>query len=464
VTVAFPFSQNKFGELLLSQAELRRIAERDILPRVAAENRSSLQYSLDASLTHNPTAAKFKHNWKTIIERVLPKIPRNHLPHFLKSGLPATLAYNPSRKMWQTIVGKVLPKIPAEHRASVFRYALPTALQHKPTPAQLEQVWKTVAEKVLPTIPTQHHSDFFQHTLPEALSHNPKPAELSAIWQTISEKVLPAIPQQDREDFFEQGLIAVLRKNPSVKAWRTIAEDILPSIKPEHRANFFRYALPGTLRGKPTPSRVKKVWQTIVSEVLPAIPENHQPGFLSDGLPNSDRFDQKSLRQQATAAKLIFDRMDNSGFASSVVNQNFGKLADPEMAVSRLNFRKTGGVLTPLGGKMTGHILRIIDKRSYSAWKKAHDLGLPVEPILQVREAKDGRMQVVTKFVGETEYKFIQAHPEHAQEVTAQKLEIMSRFKSEDIEHGDYHNLNFVVRMEKGLPKVRIIDFDEPRA
>ncbi|MBI5176834.1 hypothetical protein HY995_01970 [Candidatus Micrarchaeota archaeon] len=209
---------------------------------------------------------------------------------------------------------------------------------------------------------------------------------------------------------------------------------------------------------KRLPQKLRGIVET---EILPQIPQEHRPNFLREGLSGLESLDTGLLERQSVAAKVIFDRMGNSRFAANIVNQNFGKLMHPDAAVSRLSFPKTGSVLVPLGGKLSGLIVRIIGRKPYEAWVKASKAGIPVEPILRAKNAKDGRVRVYTRFVGEALKRYVEANPSEEIEVNRQKEQILSDLEKHRINHGHTHDENFVVQIEAGKPVVRLIDFDQ---
>jgi hypothetical protein len=135
---------------------------------------------------------------------------------------------------------------------------------------------------------------------------------------------------------------------------------------------------------------------------------------------------------------------------------------------------KDGSGTVLLGGGLYGKaIVQVIGKYGLDAWKKAIKLGIPVEPILKkngrfrIAKNKDGSYRVSTGVLkGQSVYAFFRnkKYQQFHWEVSRQGREIIKKLDLQGIVHGHLHSGNMVVVMEKGKPKVYLIDFDQARA
>lgn len=176
-----------------------------------------------------------------------------------------------------------------------------------------------------------------------------------------------------------------------------------------------------------------------------------------------------------------YNVLGQSYFGLKVITEN-PNLSYLDANVSRLSFKKTGSMLIPLGGKLTGYMFRIIKKENFDVWKKADEVltnaGMPdrVEPILKVYDRvnyqEQGMVSVVTKYCGERSSEVLENPKKYAKmynmpeyelinSVTSQVNAIMATLEDGKIEHGHTHRGNFVVDIKDGKPFVRIIDWDQ---
>ncbi len=270
----------------------------------------------------------------------------------------------------------------------------------------------------------------------------------------IEKKLLPHVSEQTRRQFDRLTLPAVLRYKPSRKVLATIADEVLPQIPERNRDYLVGCALHSLVKLNLSSEK----WRMVGREILPQLPEDYRMDFVIRALPRVN--DREALHEQLPAVKAILDGLENSQFAYSIIAQNFGKLQHPDVSVSKLSFKKTGSVLVPLGGELTGTLVRKVDMTAYEAWKKASDAGIPVEPIMRAKTTAEGNVRVYTKFVGEVLGTFVALNPNMRTEIERQREDILTRLNQAGISHGHAHELNFVVRIEEGKPVVRIIDFD----
>ncbi len=234
-------------------------------------------------------------------------------------------------------------------------------------------------------------------------------------------------------------------------------------------------------------------------------PEKAAKMYLNAALGTSD----STLKEKwfAKAGKIngipylwYYNRLGRSFFIQKVISENQFNLASLDTAVNRLRFDKTGSELIPLGGKLTGYIIRVVPESSFESWKKADEAlraaGLPdrVEPILRVYRrltpkggAKipllsggrwmvstvGGLVSVVTRYCGE-QYKIVAENDrmkysaifklpsdELNAELRKQRAAILHVLNKAGVEHGHPHDGNFTVDIKDGKPFVRIIDFDK---
>ncbi len=196
------------------------------------------------------------------------------------------------------------------------------------------------------------------------------------------------------------------------------------------------------------------------------IPESRRGKFLLNLFGNIGKKDYTSLvpRQisnQIKISKQLLKEYNQSLYGIKLISENFGKLKPSNTSVSRLNFEKTGSELIPLGGKLNKFIIRKINADSFTAWKKAQDNEISIEPILRFKKTPDGNYRVITRYCGKKFLEFLNEHPESYAEIYKQKKEILDNLRFYNIEHGHTHENNFVVEMEHNKPIVRLIDFDQ---
>ncbi|MBI2654178.1 hypothetical protein HYX02_05190 [Candidatus Woesearchaeota archaeon] len=165
-------------------------------------------------------------------------------------------------------------------------------------------------------------------------------------------------------------------------------------------------------------------------------------------------------------ARAYFELLGDSVYTKKIISEGLGSLRPLDKKIVRLPFKKTGSVLVPLGGRLTGYIIRIIRKQAFEAWEKAVKVGIPCEEIIRVykRKSKDSEgnelVSVVTKYAGEGILEFIEKYPTLENEVHSQEIKIIKELERNGIIHGHPHHGNFVVLMVNNKPIVRVIDFD----
>ncbi|MFH1174524.1 MAG: hypothetical protein V1725_05280 [archaeon] len=184
-----------------------------------------------------------------------------------------------------------------------------------------------------------------------------------------------------------------------------------------------------------------------------------------------------------TVAQQYYDLLGSSEYTDKLVGENADRLASQEVIFNRLQFNKTGSVLIPLGGKLTGYIIRIVSRDAYVAWELAEhaltdkDGVLHCEEILRdgqgnprIVHSKDGRyVKVLTKFAGQALRSYRPQSAEEEAEIDRQQQWITSQLRRQRIAHNHPHDGNFTVMKEKnheGMSRlvVKIIDFDLARS
>jgi hypothetical protein len=135
-----------------------------------------------------------------------------------------------------------------------------------------------------------------------------------------------------------------------------------------------------------------------------------------------------------------------------------------------------------LGGKHLGEkFLRYIPPTSFNAWKKAHAVGIPVEPIIgyskkYMKFNKFNRLEPSSKSAGGVSFFEVRTGVLHGQNVLTfleneknhrhiasiktQTHDIFQRLAEQHIDHGHPHASNFVVVMESGKPTVYLVQFN----
>jgi len=146
---------------------------------------------------------------------------------------------------------------------------------------------------------------------------------------------------------------------------------------------------------------------------------------------------------------------------------------DKKRSVVRVKQIKDGSTTVLLGGKLKGKaIVREIDKYGLDAWRRAKEVGIPVEPILtkngkeRVYKTKDNFYRVSTGVLnGSSMFAFVRNHKnqKYISSVFMQADKIKRKLGEYGIIHGHFHPGNLVVVVEKGRAKVYLIDFDQAR-
>ncbi len=465
------------------------------LPQIPANDRHNvLKHSLPKILNHDSTQNTFQ----IITNNILPKIPEKHRAYFTYATLPITLSYKPKSEdlieFWNTVSTKIIPKLPEKNRPIYLNFSLKNFLERNNGNSfpKIKENFNIIANEIIPNVPVEHRDDFL-NTLNSINEQNQNNSEyLKQYWNEIHTNILPNIPENKHKPIYnnilysvtnpninrknmldiltntldkiperyqEQFIVNTLNRfsdNVNSKLVNLAIDKIAPILPHQYHSEFYRYGL-STLFSQPI--NEEKI-NLIANHILPVIPDEHKITILLDGLPYLSELDSNELKRQSEYAERILDKMNNSTFAFNIVYQNFGKLANPDASINRLNFSKTGSVLIPLGGKLAGNIIRVITRDSFQAWKKASDSGIPVEPIIRAYNAKYGKVRVYTKFAGTAFTDFILNNPKLSENVSAQRDRIISQLKQIGIEHGHPHDGNFVVDMINNKPVVRIIDFD----
>ncbi len=394
-----------------------------------------------------------------ITDKIIPQLPKYEINPFFATRLEHTLRHSPSLEEWHAI-NRILPRIPEIARSHFFQYHLPPVLHGKPTSEQ----WKII-EDILPSIPEQYRQNFFQYVFPTALTHSRISEKMREIIETVVDE-LRSSPEPSQVNFVEKLAPTAIENTSSSEKLRETLQAVNQVLQemPEHaRVVASRHALQVMLSQKPTPDEVKKAGKTI-NELLTVIPREHHLSFLEESLPDTlSNSNLQDLERHAQIAKEYLGEQTDH-FMSKIVAENFGRL----MLRTRLNskqklrFRKTGSQLIPLTGRFTGKMFRIIDEQPFTAWKHAHD-NMPVEPILKVRKLKDGRMLVLTRYVGMRTKDFIKIHSVHREEVERLEREAIAKLAEIGVDHVHLHDQNIVVELVDGKPVVRIIDFDQAK-
>ncbi len=123
-------------------------------------------------------------------------------------------------------------------------------------------------------------------------------------------------------------------------------------------------------------------------------------------------------------------------------------------------FRKTGGVLIPLLGLRTGKILRIHSKESFQQWKKALRRGIDVEPVLRSFDLPNGKVLVVTEYLGHNGEEHLEKCPQDREAIENAIRRLEEELTRERIRHGHLHERNVVVRKVGSTLRFTAIDFD----
>ena len=340
-------------------------------------------------------------------------------------------------------VKRVKATVPREHREMFDKEFLPLHLAAFPTPRQFEESWRIINSHFVPLMVNNSPYSrllFYKEALPLYFNGYKDAKTLNEALRVVVNKLLPAIAGS-RSSFFVSDLPRVLRHAPSPAALEAIAE-LAREMHRDQQSDLLRKALPEYL-------------------------EKHKP---------SD----KEIQQQVQIAKGYLK--DKDYFYSRVIAENFGRLAPQTQIVNRLKFYKEPVLgspdnpqffeskVIPLGGKLIGHIIRILHKSAYEAWLAAHKAGVPVEEILHKNGkprayavGKDG-VRVYTRYAGQRVDDFLEKYPKHRTEIGKQMGSILKRLEELGITYSwtptHFHEGNFTVEMANGKPIVRIIDFD----
>lgn len=187
--------------------------------------------------------------------------------------------------------------------------------------------------------------------------------------------------------------------------------------------------------------------------------DNFMNAFLT-GLSKTNLQSFSHLDDLYDLARAYWDLIGESIYTRKLLMDGLPKLRPLDAKINRLPFKKTGSVLIPLAGRLTGLLFRVINKKAFLAWKKAYDLGIPCEEILRFYPRQGDKVAVVTRYAGENLEIFIKKHPEWRDHLGLMRLSIIKRLKDNGIFHRDPQESNFVVEMINNKPFVRIIDFD----
>lgn len=328
--------------------------------------------------------------------------------------------------------------------------------------------YDVIHSEILPRM-SLDHQPYFLGTIPDILKFD-RSAE---VWKEIS-GILNAVPETWRgwngeeklssPDSFYKSFTKIVRYHPSVKALRIIGNTI--EGMPEHyRSAFLEKALPAIIRRRPSEERLEETLN-----ILGRISKNTTPSSIQSGVTffksvgsffNKHSFEE--FRKKAEMAEEYLRKNKGGYFFNKVMLENFSDLSK-----SRLNFKKTGGELVPLGKNLTNKIARVVNPEAFEVWKELYEdknLKEHVEPILEKNgvlrafKSKEG-VRVFTRYVGIRVDDFKKEHPEHAKEVDEQVNWIKQKLWDKGIRHGHIHPGNLVVEMVKGKPNVRLIDFD----
>lgn len=358
-----------------------------------------------------------------------------------KLGLP--------KEIEKTINDKILPRINKEHKDIFIQYHLLKTLKHKPN----KETWNVIAQ-IVPQLRTNRVEELFEKGLPEILKHKPN----KETWKAILE-ILPKINTNlDLPFFFEWNIPQILEQKPNKESWKAIST-ILLNIKKGDQHEFLTDALPKILQNKPN----KQKWKTIENMVQKIHPDSR----LALLYQISKTIQKPDFQKHIETSKKYLQPQPNR-FYDKIVAENLSGLAPKNANINRLKFKKTHSELIPLGGKLHGIILRKINPESYQQWLKAYqdpELQPHVEPILYKKGTPrtiHGKNQVTvpTKYVGEIIYDFIQKHPELETEIRKQQQWIKQKLEEKGIEHGHAHDNNFTVELKNKKPHIYIIDFD----
>ena len=159
--------------------------------------------------------------------------------------------------------------------------------------------------------------------------------------------------------------------------------------------------------------------------------------------------------------------LGDSEYYRKLISENIENI-DALKTINRLNFQKTGSELIPLGGKFKGlYLVRIITQQAFNTWKTVYEAGIPCEELVKDKQGRyrtvtypDGRIAVFTKYAGENLEKYRFKSAEEKEFIYKERQQIITQLEINRIWHGHLHNGNFCVLYEKGIPKVRAIDFD----
>ena len=215
---------------------------------------------------------------------------------------------------------------------------------------------------------------------------------------------------------------------------------------------------------------VKRIGITETVLQLEEIAKDQDDIFMStfyDGLQQSFNFVHtwEDVQNFLDIALTYWKKLGKNAYTKTLISSGVHKLRDTDSTVNRLDFIKTGSTLIPLGGKLTGCLIRIVQKFAFDSWKKAYDAGIACEEIIRYRIRKDGSVAVVTRYAGERldlfrEHAQRNNNGQYLQSIDDQVATIMRNLAKLRIQHGHAHQGNFVVKEEHGKPVVRIIDFD----
>jgi hypothetical protein len=207
-----------------------------------------------------------------------------------------------------------------------------------------------------------------------------------------------------------------------------------------------------------------------------------------EGLSNCKITSIEEFERYCLIAKAYYDFLGESEYVNKLVSENLPKLAaitityknkkpliKSNTIFNRLTFQKTGSKLIPLGGTLTGYLIRIVTIKAYRTWVYAsevlkektasgeiinhcEEIVLDKNGRPRVTFLRKGKVAVITRYAGQALRADFASRDDG---VYRQHQWILNQLDAHGIVHGHAHDGNFCVRKENGKDLVTMIDFDQ---
>lgn len=415
--------------------------------------------------------------------RHLNTVSKDKRSEIVRYLLPTLIRNRPSDaesigKIFQIADKEILEGLDKGVRFSTIKHALPAHLKATQDPERISKVWGVIKGDILPRYSKSTYGGglALEGALKDYLRHDPSPDQIKRMWDLLHDEVIANSHEEDRElalHEIKDAIDAFANPDEFRRRWKEVREGsklIRGELKPDSKM-LSTHMIHGHSK-----EEVKEIWDG-VNKLVSKIPEHRRYEFISsnDLLP---QMISKGPKPQDLdhLSKAIEERGYRTLYAKAICalpSHRWKKFLSGE-GISRSPIIKSGPRLEVHGGARMGLINRTIGPIALKSWFRAERAGIPVEPILRektrkrglqrprVSKLKDGNYSVFTRYAGPSIPEALRTEKfiPHREDIIDQMETIKRRMREESIHHGHDHPYNFVVEMEHGRPKVRVIDFD----